>query len=48
MKAKVCFIVAGDIKSPQKCSFQLKWYQDVSLSVRMYHHDPNWRDFFGI
>jgi len=34
----VCCTDAGNIKSSQKCSFQFKWYQTVSLSVHMYHH----------
>jgi hypothetical protein len=32
MKTKVRFIVAGDIKSPQKCSLRVKWYQAVRIA----------------
>jgi hypothetical protein len=32
------FYFCSDIKSHQMCSFQLKLYKAVSLSVHMYHH----------
>jgi hypothetical protein len=36
VKTQVRFIVAGEIKSPQKCCLQLEWSEVVSPSVRMY------------
>jgi hypothetical protein len=35
-EAIVCVIVTGDITSPEKLYFQVKWYQAPSPSVRPY------------
>jgi len=48
VKTKVCCIVGDDIKSPQKCSFLLKWYQTVSLSVHMHQDGSHWTVLCGI
>lgn len=31
-KTKVRFTVAGDVKSPLKCSLRVKWYQIFSVA----------------